>query len=223
MEFIEKAIKEGRKTLSEYESKLLLKQYSIPTTKEMIIKSENELKDAIEKIGFPMVMKGCSCEITHKTEQGLIITDIRTEKEANRAFNEIYKKIKHIKDAALLVQEMVNGKRELMVGMIKDEQFGTSVMFGLGGIFTEILKDVSFRIAPLNIEEAIDMIMEINSRKILDSIRGMPKVDIKMLAEVIISVGKIGLENKHIKEMDINPLIISGSMPIAVDALVVFE
>ncbi len=223
MEVIEKAIKEGRKILSEYEAKLLLNQYSIPTAREVFVRDRNELKDAGQTIGFPMVMKGCSPEITHKTEQGLIITDIRNENEASEAFDEIYEKIKHLKDAGVLVQEMVKGKRELMVGMIRDPQFGPSVMFGLGGIFTEILRDVSFRVAPLDVKEAMDMMMEIGAKKILDPVRGMPAVDIEKLAELIVNVGKIGLENEHIKEMDINPLIISGSTPIAVDALIVLD
>ncbi len=223
MEVIEKAIKEGRKILSEYEANLLLNQYSIPTAREVLVRDRNELKDAGQAIGFPMVMKGCSPEITHKTEQGLIITDIRNENEASEAFDEIYEKIRHLKDAGVLVQEMVKGKRELMVGMIRDPQFGPSVMFGLGGIFTEILRDVSFRVAPLDVKEAMDMMMEIGAKKILDPVRGMPAVDIEMLAELIVNVGKIGLENEHIKEMDINPLIISGSTPIAVDALIVLD
>ena len=223
MDIIEKALEQGRKTLSEYEAKSLLKEYSIPVAKEVLIKEKEELKDAVEAIGYPLVMKGCSSEITHKTEEGLIFTDIRNEEEASRTFDEIHKKIRSLKDGAILIQEMVQGERELMVGMIRDVQFGPSVMFGLGGIFTEILRDVSFRVAPLSIEEAMEMMREINARKILDHVRGMPAVDVEKLAEVIVNVGKIGLENEHVKEMDINPLIISGSTPVAVDALIVLE
>lgn len=223
MDVIEKAIREDRKILSEYEAELVLKQYSIPTAKEVLLKNKKGLENAVEIIGYPMVIKGCSPEITHKTEKALIVTDIRNVEEANRAFDEVYEKIKDLKDPAILVQEMVKGEREIMVGMIRDPQFGPSVMFGLGGIFTEILKDVSFRVAPLNLDEAMDMIMEIDARKILDSVRGMPPVDIKKLAEIIVNVGKIGLENEHIKEMDINPLIISDATPIAVDALMVLK
>ena len=223
MDVIEKALEQGRKTLSEYEAKSLLREYSIPATKEILIKDKNELKDAVKTIGYPLVIKGCSSQITHKTEEGLIFTDIRNEEEAVRAFDEVYQKVKHLRDGGILVQEMVLGKRELMVGMIRDAQFGPSVMFGLGGIFTEILKDVSFRVAPLSIKEAMEMMREINARRILDPVRGMPQVDLKKLAELIVNVGRIGLENEHIKEMDINPLIISGSTPVAVDALMVLE
>ena len=118
---------------------------------------------------------------------------------------------------------MIDGKRELMIGMIRDPQFGPSVIFGLGGIFTEILNDFSFRVAPLTKQEAKEMITEIRANKILSSIRGMPPVDIEMLSEMIVKVGEIGCDIEAIKEMDINPLIISGSMPIVVDALIVLE
>jgi len=223
MDIIEKAISEGRNTLSEYEAKLVLKAYSIPTVREKLVHNKDEFMEAVYEIGFPLVIKGCSPEITHKTEKGLIFTDIRNDEEANKAFDDIFKKIKEVKDSGILVQEMINGRREIMVGMIRDPQFGPSVMFGLGGIFTEILKDISFRVAPLDKKDAIDMMEEINASKILESIRGMPAVDMDELAEIIIKVGNIGLENNHIKEMDINPIIISGSKPIAVDALIVLS
>ena len=223
MRIIDKAKEEGRNVLSEYESKLLLKEYSIPVTKEILIRSKDELRDAIKEIGFPLVIKGCSPEITHKTEEKLVFTNIRGEDEANWVFDQVYEKIKGLKDSAVLVQEMIDGKRELMIGMIRDPQFGPSVIFGLGGIFTEILNDFSFRVAPLTKQEAKEMITEIRANKILSSIRGMPPVNIEMLSEMIVKLGEIGCDIEAIKEMDINPLIISGSMPIVVDALIVLE
>lgn len=223
MEIIEKAVKEGRKTLSEYESKLVLKQYSIPVVEEVTVKDKDGLMSAVQRLGYPLVIKGCSSEVTHKTEEGLVFLDIRDEDQAIKAFDEVCEKIRNLKDWTVLVQKMVDGKRELMVGMIRNPQFGPSVMFGLGGIFTEILKDVSFRVAPLDKEDAMEMMMEISANKIYGSVRGMPPVDMEKLAEIIINVGKIGLENQDIKEMDINPIIISGSDPIAVDALIVLK
>lgn len=223
MKVIEDAVKEGRKTLSEYESKLVLRHYDIPVAKEVLIKSRDELPQAIAQIGYPLVIKGCAPEIIHKTEEGLIITDIRSEEEAYSAFDRVYEKIKDTGKGAVLVQEMVDGKRELMVGMIRDEQFGVSVMFGLGGIFTEILKDVSFRVAPLSKADAFYMLKEIRANKILNSVRGMPAVNLDKLAELIVNVGKLGLENKEIKELDINPIIISGENPVVVDALIVLK
>ena len=223
MEILDKALKEGRTTLSEYESKVILASYQIPVTREAVVESSDELITAAHEIGYPVVMKGCAPDITHKTEKGLIRTDIRDDSEALDTFNDIMAGMNGIKGAAALVQEMIRGKRELVVGLIRDPQFGPCVMFGLGGIFTEILKDVSFRLAPLEKRDALEMMGEIKAHKILDAIRGMDAVDREILSEMLINVGRIGMENDTIKEIDINPVIISGSRPIAVDALVVLQ
>ena len=223
MEILDKALKEGRNTLSEYESKVILASYQIPVTREIMAESSDEVITAAHEIGYPVVMKGCAPDITHKTEKGLIRTDIRDDSEALDTFNDIMAGMNGIKGAAALVQEMIRGKRELVVGLIRDPQFGPCVMFGLGGIFTEILKDVSFRLAPLEKRDALEMMGEIKAHKILDAIRGMDAVDREILSEMLINVGRIGTENDTIKEIDINPVIISGSRPIAVDALIVLE
>jgi acetyl-CoA synthetase (ADP-forming) len=118
---------------------------------------------------------------------------------------------------------MVRGSRELVVGMTRDPQFGPCVMFGLGGIYTEILRDVSFRVAPLEKRDALQMTQEIRGRKILESVRGMPPADMEALCRILIQVGQIGMEHGAIKEIDINPLILSGSQPVAVDALVILR
>jgi hypothetical protein len=123
----------------------------------------------------------------------------------------------------VLVQEMVKGQRELMAGLTRDPQFGPCVMFGLGGIFTEILKDVSFRLAPLEEKDALDMMEEIKGHRILDAIRGMEQVNRRTVAGILIALGAVGVENERIKEIDVNPLIIRKGEPIAVDALVVLE
>jgi acetyl-CoA synthetase (ADP-forming) len=166
-------------------------------------------------------MKGSSSELAHKTEKGLIRVDIRNDDEALKTFDEFMKNMGDIKNPAVLVQEMVKGQRELVVGMTRDPQFGPCVMFGLGGIFTEILKDVSFRKAPLEKRDALEMMREIKGQKILDAVRGMEAANIDVLADILINVGKIGVENDKIKEIDINPIILSKGQPIAVDALVV--
>jgi acetyl-CoA synthetase (ADP-forming) len=126
-------------------------------------------------------------------------------------------------DKAVLVQEMVKGPRELVVGLTRDPQFGPCVMFGLGGIFTEILKDISFRVAPLEKRDALEMMQEIKGHKILEAVRGMEAADLDMFSQILINVGQIGMEHEKVKEIDINPVIISGNKPVAVDALVVLE
>ena len=222
MNIIDIALKEGRTVLSEYESKLVLKSYQIPVTAEKLVDNFEDLTKAAGKIGYPLVIKGCSANITHKTEKGLIRVDIRNEDEAQRAFNEIMAAMNG-DDQSILVQQMVKGQRELVVGLTRDSQFGPCVMFGLGGIFTEILKDVSFRVAPIERRDAMEMMQEIKSSRILGEIRGMPAADLEQLSEILVRVGEIGLENDDIKEIDINPVILSGSKPMAVDALVVLN
>ena len=222
MEMIENALKERRTTLSEYESKEVLRAYGIPVTREKVARDQQSFKDAIRDIPFPLVLKGCAPSLSHKTERNLVRVDIRSEPEAVSAFEELMKDVKD-EGGSVLVQEMIKGRRELVVGLVRDEQFGPSVMFGLGGIFTEILHDIVFRVAPLDKRDAFGMMEEIKSRKILDAVRGMPAADKDQLAEILINVGRIGLEQEKVKEIDINPVILAGSRPVAVDALVVLN
>jgi acetate---CoA ligase (ADP-forming) subunit beta len=219
MQIIDKALSEGRSVLSEYESKQVLAHYGVPVTTEMLIKNEQELTEAIERIHFPIVLKGCSPELSHKTEKNLVILDVRTREAALEAFREISAKLGP--GDAVLVQEMVKGARELVAGMTRDAQFGPCVMFGLGGVFTEALKDVCFRMAPLSSRDAFEMMEDIRGHKILGPVRGMPEANREELADVLVTVGRIGLENSRIKEIDINPLILRDGRPVAVDALIV--
>ena len=201
MKIIDDALKEGRTTLTEYESKQILSAYDLPVTREVLVSSMEDLLTAAEQIGYPLVIKGSSAEIAHKTETGLIRVDVRNDEEASLAFGEIRAAMNGAGDGAILVQQMIRGQRELVVGLTRDAQFGPCVMFGLGGIFTEVLKDTVFRVAPLEKQDALDMMQEIRASKILEAIRGMAAVDKDRLAEMLITVGRIGLENDRI----INP------------------
>ena len=215
-------INEPPRTLSEFESARLLADYGIPTAKGVLALTWDEVKRAAEGIGYPVALKVCSPEVSHKTESGLVAVDLRNEADLEAAFKRI-SAASPMTDAAFLVQEMVKGGRELVVGMIRDPQFGPCVMFGLGGIFTEILGDVAFRPAPLSEADAEEMIGEIKGRKILGAVRGMPAVDRGALAACLIAVGRIGLEREEIQAVDVNPLIIRGNQPVAVDALVILK
>ncbi|MDY6856643.1 MAG: acetate--CoA ligase family protein [Thermodesulfobacteriota bacterium] len=222
MNILDEAISKGQSTLSEYQSKKFLASYGIPITKEQLVNTKEEAVRAAKEIGFPVVLKGCSPEITHKTELNLIELDLRDD----TSVADSYEKIISQKEASIegvLVQEMVKGQRELVIGLTRDPQFGPCVMYGLGGIFTEILNDVSFRIAPLEKRDAMEMVREIKGHKIIDAFRGKPPVDIDVLCNALIALGNIGLEFNQVKEIDINPLIINGDKPIAVDALVVLN
>lgn len=222
MEVIQRALEEGRNVLSEYESKQVLAAYGIPVAREVYVEDSADFKEALRRIGFPVVLKGCSPQLAHKTERDVIRVDLRDEEEAEAAFRDIRSNMGTVA-GGILVQEMVRGKRELVVGMTRDPQFGPCVMFGLGGIFTEILKDVSFRLAPLDKRDALEMMREIRSHKILDAVRGMDAADVEALSDVLIRVGRIGVEEERIKEIDINPVILSQGKPLGVDALILLQ
>lgn len=168
-----------------------------------------------------MVVKGCSANLVHKTENALVKLNISDEDELACAYDEIIDSGVDVE--GILIQEMVNGEREFVIGITRDPQFGPCVMFGLGGIFTEVLKDVTFRVAPLTENDALEMIGEIQSRKLLDEFRSSPAVNREILINALIGIGNLALENEEIAEIDVNPVIIRGDMPVAVDAVVVLK
>jgi len=219
---IDQALREGRKTLSEYEAKQLLAAYRIPVTREILVRKRMEVRKAAMAVGYPLVMKGCSAEIAHKTERGLIRVDLRNDREALKAFDEI-KSGMDGQEGDVLMQELIQGRRELVMGMTRDDQFGPCVMFGLGGIFTEILRDVAFRRAPLEKVDALALMDEIRGSGILDAVRGMNAADRGQLADMLIRVGRIGLDIDTVREIDLNPVILRGSEPVVVDALVILN
>jgi acetyl-CoA synthetase (ADP-forming) len=222
MKIVEEAIARGDKSLSEYESKQVLTAYSIPVTKEFIAKTIDEAFSYANKIGYPVVLKGHSRTLAHKTEKNMIELNIGDDDALKKAYTSLQERGQGELEG-ILVQEMVKGERELVAGLVRDPQFGPCVMFGLGGIFTEVLKDVTFRVAPLEKKDALEMMDEIKSKKLLDSFRGKPAVNREVLAAILVNLGKIGIENDDIAEIDINPLIIKGETPVAVDALVVLK
>ena len=221
-QIIQVARKEGRKTLSEYEAKQVLAAYDIPVTREILVAERPALADALGEIGYPLVMKGCAADIAHKTEKNLVRLDVRSEAEATTAFDEITAGMKG-NSGGVLVQEMISGRRELVIGLTRDPQFGACVMFGLGGIFTEVLKDISFRKAPFDRQDALEMMSDIKGRKILDAVRGMPAADTDALAAMLVNIGQLSLDIDDIAEIDLNPVILSGAKPVAVDALIVLK
>lgn len=220
---IKTAIENGHQALSEFESKRILAAYQIPISNEYLAAT---VHDAVEKatlIGFPVVLKACSHEIAHKTEGGLVETALADADAVRHAYERIMQKAPKPIDG-ILVQEMVKGHRELMLGLIRDSQFGPCVMAGFGGVMTEIVQDTCFRMAPVDEVEAADMLSELKSKEMLGPFRGQAPVDRERLCRAICAVGAMGLENESIAEIDINPLIIrpDGSFA-AVDALVVLK
>jgi acetate---CoA ligase (ADP-forming) subunit beta len=222
MNLIEEAVAKGQKTLSEHASKQFLASHGIPICRETLVHSEDDAVQAASSLGFPVVLKACGAELTHKTEDNLVRLGVRSEEEVREVYRDLAgRKVQGIQ--GILVQEMVRGHRELVIGLIRDAQFGPCVMFGFGGIFTEVLNDVSFRVAPLEPWDALEMMDEIRAKKILDPFRGEPAVDREQLARALVTLGNIGLESPSIQEIDINPLKVREGKLVAVDALVVLS
>ena len=221
---IEKALGSGQAALSEFDSKQLIAKYGVPVVPERLAQSADEAVEAASEIGYPVVLKACGPEISHKTERELVVVGIRGEEELRFAFDKINGNLGDTPSEGVLVQQMVSGERELVIGLIRDPQFGPCVMFGLGGIFTEILKDTSFRVAPITEEEALQMMEDIRAKDILGPVRRKSPADKRTLAKALVGLGTIGMEQDDVAEIDVNPLIITGDgAPIAVDALVVLK
>ena len=220
-QIIKKALERGQKTLSEYDSKQVIQAVGIPVTREKLAATADEAVKFAEELGYPVVLKGCSDKAAHKTEMGLVKLKLSNADEVRKAYAEITGKGLDLD--GVLVQEMIKGDREFVIGLSRDPQFGPCVMFGVGGIFTEVIKDVSFRVAPLTEMDAEEMIDEIRMRKLLDEFRGSPAVDRKLLVKALVVISEIGYRHNEIAEIDINPVIISGNRPVVVDALVVLN
>jgi acyl-CoA synthetase (NDP forming) len=221
LDIINKAKCQGRTTLTEAEAKKVLKKYGVPVVEEKIVKSIEETESMAEKIGYPLVLKALGARLTHKTEKGLVKLNLKNKEDVRSA-------ALYIKDAAgsdlegFLIQPMLEGKREFVAGLFHDDQFGPTVMFGLGGIFTEAIGDVVFSIAPLDENDARRMIQELDAQKLLGAFRGEKAADKDALIKTIMGLSKIGIEIPQIREIDINPLIVGADGKItAVDALIV--
>ncbi len=213
------------KILTEHESKNLLAKYGIHVTKESIAGSAEEALAIALKIGAPVAMKISSPDIPHKSDVGGVVLDVRREEVGttyNRIISRISKAIPHAKIEGVLVQQMAPAGHEVIVGLKKDPQFGHALMFGLGGIFVEVYRDVSFMIVPIERKEALEMVSEIKGYPVLRGIRGRKPANMGAIADVLLSVsGMAGKEN--IIELDINPLIVNDSGAIAVDARVYID
>jgi len=211
----------NQSALSEYESKMVLAAFDIPIVPEMIVGSLPEAKTKASATGYPVVLKLCAPEISHKSEMNLIEINLRDDADLERAYNALDEKRAAV-PGDILLQKMISGKREYVMGLMRDPVFGPCVMFGMGGIFTEMLQDVAFRVAPLSVRDAQEMMNEIFASKTLGAVRGMSAVDTDTLARNLVSLGTIGLEYEDIKEIDVNPLIVDNEgRAVAVDALIV--
>jgi acetyl-CoA synthetase (ADP-forming) len=193
----------------------LLRKYKIKTPPFGIAKTPHDAVKIARKIGYPVVMKIISPDILHKTERKGVIVGLKSDSEVEKSFEEIRKHAGKAKFKGMLIQKQVEGK-ETIIGGKKDPQFGAVVLFGLGGIFVEVMKDVSLRIAPIDKREAMEMIKEVKGYPILAGIRGQKPVNLEKLAEMIASVSRMLSEN-DIQELDLNPVLVNDKECLPVD------
>jgi acetyl-CoA synthetase (ADP-forming) len=226
-QIIAEARKEGRKYLMENEAKTICMEYGIPVTKFKLAKSEDEAIKAAEEIGFPVALKIVSPDIIHKSDVGGVMLNLKNAKDVEVAYRQIMENIRrHRSDAKIIgvtVQEMASQSIEVIIGAIKDPQFGQTLMFGLGGVFVEILKDVTFRIAPITEEEAREMISEIKAYPLLRGYRNLPPADIEAIVGILLSTSRLVMDYPEIKELDLNPIMVYEKGAKTIDARIILE
>ena len=217
---IERAKSEGRTALNEAEAKQLLKCYGVPMVEETVVETLDDAVAQAQTTGFPVVLKGLGSRLTHKTERGLVRLNLKDTDDVRSAAREILEAAGDDLEG-FLIQPMLSGRREFVAGLLRDAQFGPVVMFGLGGVFTEALDDVVFRLAPLNEVHASQMLDELRTAKILGPFRGERTVKREQIVQTLLGLSRLGLDYPEVTEVDINPLLIGPDGEVrAVDALV---
>jgi acyl-CoA synthetase (NDP forming) len=213
--------------LTEVESKELLKKAGIPVVEAKLSRSKKEAISISKEMGFPVVLKISSPDVVHKSDSGGVKLELANATQVGKAYNEIISSVKQAYPEAQIegvsVQPMAPSGVEVIVGMSKDPQFGPVLMFGLGGILVEVLKDVSFRIVPVTARDAREMIREIKGYPILEGYRGQKPASIPALEKLIVKVSQFIEKNPQIKELDLNPIFAYPDKAIAVDARIILE
>jgi len=226
-QIIAQAKKEGRVALTEVEAKELLATAGINVAPTKLATSKQEAASIAKTLGFPVVLKIVSPDVLHKSDAGGVKLNLNSEAEVGNAFDAIMTSIKaklpSAKILGIAVQKMARPGTEVIIGMSKDPQFGPVLMFGLGGIFVEIMKDVSFRIVPLTKRDADEMIHEIKGFPVLTGYRGQEVASLAHLQDMLLKVSEFAEKNPEVKEIDLNPVLAYKDGAIAVDARVILE
>lgn len=222
----EKVAAEGR-LLNEFESKEILRQAGLPIVNTRLAYTEQEAIKIAQEIGFPVALKIASPDVVHKSDAGGVKLGLTDTDQVSRAYQDIMDSVKRqfptAKIDGVSVQQMARPGTEIIIGMSKDAQFGPVIMFGLGGIMVELLKDVSFRIVPLTKRDAAEMVREIKGYKILEGFRNQEPADIPAVEDLILKVSDFVAKNPQIKELDLNPVLAHKDGVIAVDARIILE
>jgi acyl-CoA synthetase (NDP forming) len=224
---IDGARTQGRKILTEVESKQLLEEAGIPTARARLATSRDAAVQAARDIGFPVVLKVVSPQITHKTDVGGVRLDLKSPEEVATAFDEIMAAARRAAPDATIdgvsVQQMARPGIEVIVGVSTDPQFGPVIMFGLGGVLVEVLKDVSFRIIPIAPRDARQMIREIKGFPLLEGYRGQDPADLASLESLLLRVSQFVEKQPEVSELDLNPVFAYKDGALAVDARIVLS
>ncbi len=224
---IAKARKEGRTLLTEIEAKELLKEAGINVVETKLATSKEEAVAISQKFGFPVALKIASADVIHKSDAGGVKLGLKTAAQVGKAYDDIMKSIKKAfpdaKIEGVSVQTMAKPGVEVIIGMSKDAQFGPVLMFGLGGVLVEILKDVSFRIVPLLKRDAKEMVRDIKGFPLLQGYRGSEPVDVENLENMLLKVSDFVEKTPEVKELDLNPIFAYKDGAVAVDARVILE
>jgi len=227
LDVFKEARKEGRSYLLEPEAKMVCMEYGIPVTRFKVALTQDEATKFADQIGYPVVLKIVSPDIIHKSDVGAVMLNLENPTEVKEAYNKILSNVeKHKPDAKItgvLVQEMAPTSTEVIVGSIKDPQFGPALMFGLGGIFVEILKDVTFRIAPITEADAKEMITEVKGYPILKGYRNQPPADTDAIVKILLNTSRLVMDHMEIKELDLNPILVYEKGAKTVDARIILE
>jgi len=221
-EVVAAAVADGRGALDEWQAKQLLSAYGITTPEGGLARTEDEAVAVASRLDGPVVVKAIGADIAHKTERGLVALNLR-EDEAVRVAARSLLTVTDGEGASLLVERMVPGPREFMIGMKRDPMFGPVILFGIGGVFAEAHQDVALGVTPLHERDIEGMFVGITAKALLDAYRGMPPVDRAALAAAIRALECIAADHPAITEIDVNPLIIEGATPVAADALVIID
>jgi len=219
-ERIENALEKGLKALSEYDSRTIFEAYGIPVVKAELVQDAAQVEQCAKRLGYPVAIKACGAAFTHKSDRGLVRLNVDDPTSVAAAIEDIRKAAGKDAIDGYLVQPMLRGRREIIVGGMRNELFGPSVMLGLGGVLVEAIADIAFRLAPLDERDAQEMINNLRAHRLFDAVRGEPAVDRDTLIKVLIAVGQILIDHPRIVQIDANPIIFEGPQPVAVDALI---
>jgi acyl-CoA synthetase (NDP forming) len=226
-EILKQARKEKRTQLTELESKEILKEAGVPVVEARLAHTKTEASALARKMGFPVALKIISPDVIHKSDSGGVVLGLDNATQVGEAYSKILVAVKKhypkAKIEGVSVQKMAKPGIEVIIGMTKDAQFGPVLMFGLGGILVEVLKDVAFRIVPLTKRDAHEMIKEIKGYPLLEGYRGQDPADIAFLEDLLLKVSDFVDKNPEIKELDLNPIFAYKNRAVAVDARIILE